>query len=203
MLLALAGFAPTNKWLDDYTTGYRQASASRKPLAVVVGRGPVGWNTLDSKAQQLLKERYVCVYVDASQEQNKALVAQLKTGDEAGLVLSDSTGEYVAFRHTGLMTAAQLDNTLKLMAGRQEGSRGGAAAAPPPAAPVAPPMMGGGCYGGSCGWGGYSSCGGGCYGGYSDCGSSCGHHHGCRSHGCRSHGCRSRCGGHRGCGGCR
>lgn len=132
----LAGNSPTNKWLDDYTAGYRQAASLKKPLAVVVGRGPSGWNTLDPKgnldtqSQRILRNNYICVYVDASQNQNRDLVQQLQVGAETGLVLSDRTGRFVALRHTGPLSGPQLETTLLRHAGLLQETV--------PTAPVAP-----------------------------------------------------------------
>lgn len=116
---SLHGSLPTTRWLDDYTAGYKQAAVTGKPLAVIVGQGAMGWNALDAKGSldikinQLLGEKYICVYVDANQEQNKELVKQLKVGSSVGLVVSDPSGQYVAFRHTGPMTAGQLESSLQ------------------------------------------------------------------------------------------
>ena len=194
LALALAGNSPTTKWMDDYTAGYRQATTARKALAVVVGRGATGWQQLD--AQQSLSDKYVFVYLDASLEKNKNLVQQLQTGD-TGLVLSDSTGQYVAYRHVGAMTKDQLEGTIKRYSVEQQ-------PAPTPA-PVPAPVAGGVYPPGGCGT--YGSCAMGNCGSYQggcakrNCGSSCVH----RS--CRSQSCSSSCGsqGHRlfSRGGCR
>lgn len=191
LALVLAGHAPTNKWMDDYAVGYRQASSLRKPLAVVVGRGTAGWQNLEAKGamdaqiQRTLSDKYVCVYVDATLEKNKSLVQQLQTGENGGLVLSDTTGQYVAFRHVGTMTKDHLEGTLKRFSVEQQ----------PAPAPAMAPVHGGTCASGACGMysgtayqpmTGYSSC-----GSSMSCGSGCGSSMGCAS------GCGSSRGSHR------
>jgi hypothetical protein len=187
----------TNKWLDDYNTGYKQAVAQHKPLAVFVGHGTTGYNAvaqegqLDQQSQKLLREHYVCVYVDATEEGNRDLVRQLKAGDGTALVLSDPKAEFVAFRHVGTMTKDQLGNTLKSYS-QDKKVEGAAPPTPGMAAPAPAPAPGTvvGPYGPTgCGHATYAS----------DC-----HSGGCRSSGCRSGGCRLFSGRSRGCssGGC-
>src|SRR4051794_17356091 len=53
VLVALAGSAPapsllarSPSWLGDYGAAYRLGRREHRPLAVVIGHGPAGWETL-------------------------------------------------------------------------------------------------------------------------------------------------------------
>ena len=74
--IALAGsFASANipaqpQWQNDYREARLMALEGKKPLAVFIGSGVSGWEKVakdgnfDPKLNELLKEKYVCVYVE-------------------------------------------------------------------------------------------------------------------------------------------
>jgi hypothetical protein len=158
-------------WKPDYATASREGKAARKPLAVFVGRGADGWaqisdtGRLGTAATDLLKDSYVCVYVDRDTQIGQKLATAFDLpSDGPGLVISDRSGELQAFRRSGKLSSEQIVNHLRTFADpnhvvrtTETGERQDVRFYPPESAA---PGMGGGYYfrsGGS--WGGCSSCG--------------------------------------------
>src|SRR5207245_11277078 len=108
LTIALAGFLALNEsgtpsWYADYAAAQILGREQSKPLAVFVGSGDEGWNQVNrdgrlaKEIKQLLADTYICVYVDTAQANGKGLAAELEISN--GLVVSDQTGTYQAFRH--------------------------------------------------------------------------------------------------------
>jgi hypothetical protein len=106
-------------WQSDYEAAYRQSSRDRKPLAVVFGRGSSGWEQLSKDGRftkeihDLLEANYVCVYVDTDQSAGRRLASAFELPAGAGMVISDHTGQYQAFRHEGELPNNDLERQLR------------------------------------------------------------------------------------------
>lgn len=107
-------------WLKtDYAVARRQGAQNKKPLVVLLGSGKTGWNRVvqgsevSREVEKLLKEHYVCVHVDTSTEAGKDLARQIKVPDGVGVVISDRSGDYQAFRHQGTLSNNDLDSYLR------------------------------------------------------------------------------------------
>lgn len=123
-LLALTGLSaaampePQPTWQSDYRLARRIGEREQKPLAVFVGSGTGGWLQLvregrtEVDAVKLLAERYVCVFVDGTNTEGKRLAESFGLTGSRGLVISDRTGEYQAFRHDGDVSAGDLSRHL-------------------------------------------------------------------------------------------
>ena len=114
----MAAFLPKiPAWQTDYSAAQKRGTESKKPLAVVIGHGPSGWEAvsrdgkLDPAVMETLNASYVCVYVDASTERGQKLADSFEMKN--GLILSDRSGEKQAFRHEGTLTNGDLDGVLK------------------------------------------------------------------------------------------
>jgi hypothetical protein len=161
----------TPAWQTSYTEARELGRREKKPLAVFVGSGLKGFETLSQEgslaaaAGRLLARDYVCVYVNSDTERGKRLAGAFSMTQ--GLVVSTRDGDSQAFRHSGRMSARDLEATLKRYAnGRAVDQtetlqqRVSASYAPPaPAArPAYPSSFGGfGGFGGG-GFGGGGSC---------------------------------------------
>ncbi len=92
-------------WRSDYTLALKEGQSSKRPLAIVVGSGPEGWDKLSKDGElgkdvtDLLRNRYVCVYLDINNERHRHLAEQLELSKGPALVIGDAGGEYQAFRH--------------------------------------------------------------------------------------------------------
>jgi len=127
VLFALsAGLAPTAElvpvapsWRNDYTLSLKEGRNSRRPIAIFVASGPEGWDklskegALDKEAKELLRDHYVCVYLDTSKESDRRLAHQLDLTGGRGLVIGDVTGEKQAFWHAGSLDNEDLDHYLR------------------------------------------------------------------------------------------
>jgi hypothetical protein len=103
--LASANIPQQPKWEKSYFEARTWAVEKQKPLAVFIGSGVSGWEQVskdgfDPKVYQLLKDKYVCVYVDTNTDAGKSL-AKAFAVDAKGLVISDKTGNTQAFHHNG------------------------------------------------------------------------------------------------------
>ena len=126
VLVVLAGStvvpaAVTNSpaWHKDYGEAYRLGSEKHRPLAVFLSHGAMGWQNVvkegkvQSEAERLLREHYVCVYIDTSKTSGAELAESFEMPRGTGLVLSDHTGKAQAFRHEGALSADELEQTLR------------------------------------------------------------------------------------------
>jgi hypothetical protein len=88
-------------------------------VAVVIGSGQEGWQklvrggSLGADQKQLLATNYVCLYVDLTTEEGKRLAQTLQVGKSVGLVISDHTGQLMAFHHEGDLEAKALTGYLQ------------------------------------------------------------------------------------------
>jgi hypothetical protein len=102
---SIANIPDRPQWQNDYRTA-ALAAEGKKPLAVFVGSGVNGWEQVakdggfDAKVAQLLKDKYVCVYVDTKTTSGTNLAKQFAV-DGKGLVISDKVGKTQAFYHNG------------------------------------------------------------------------------------------------------
>jgi hypothetical protein len=109
----------TPVWQSDYFAAQRLSGQEKKPLAVFLGRGPRGWDSLSKEgqlsreAQELLNAHYICVYVDHGQASNKKLAEAFRMTEGTGVVLSDRTGDVQSFRHQGKLTNKELEGYLR------------------------------------------------------------------------------------------
>jgi len=126
VLIALAGSAAPSAltakavaWESDYEAAHRQGSRDRKPLAVVFGSGPSGWESLSKEGRlsnevhDLLLAHYVPVYIDTDKSEGRRLAGSFEMGQTTGLVISDHTGEYQAFRQEGELNNEDLERQLR------------------------------------------------------------------------------------------
>src|SRR5258708_38917957 len=79
-------------WQKDYATALQKGKETGKPLAVILGKGANGWQSiskdgkLDSQTTDVLAQKYVCLYVNISEESGKQVADSFKLKDTAGLV---------------------------------------------------------------------------------------------------------------------
>ncbi|MBV9122310.1 MAG: thioredoxin family protein [Planctomycetes bacterium] len=71
---------------------------------------------LDKKANQLLEENYLCVYVDTEHIAGKQLAAEFEMKKGPGLIISNADGSLQAFRHEGTLSNSQLVQELRRLA---------------------------------------------------------------------------------------
>ena len=106
-------------WQKDYATALQKGKETGKPLAVILGKGANGWQSiskdgkLDSQSTDVLAQKYVCLYVDISEESGKQVAESFKLKDAAGLVISSPGGAVQAFRHDGVLPQAELQQKLE------------------------------------------------------------------------------------------
>jgi hypothetical protein len=122
LFFALAVTLPASPdWQSDYAQALKVAATANRPLAVFIGNGPDGYKAIlgdAAPARQALAEKYVCLYVDATQAANRDTVASFRASGPT-LVLSDKTRAYQAFRSSGPMPAEQLVGVLNRYANYQ------------------------------------------------------------------------------------
>lgn len=125
ILVALLGPADTlgtqkqtSTWQDSYSTARQMGRQQDKPLAVFVGNGPAGWKkvaeegALSEKANRLLSQGYICLYVDRTQPRGERLAESFGVPSGPGLVVSSRDGKGQAFFHAGKLTAPDLETRL-------------------------------------------------------------------------------------------
>lgn len=135
--VASANIPETTQWKPSYRDAYIAATESNRPLAVFIGSGAGVWeNGFDTKVHQLLKQKYVCVYIDASTEAGQALAKTFAVNGK-GLVISDKAGTSQAFHHSGELSKELLVKALERYADRELTSTESAAnLAPKPAVQI-------------------------------------------------------------------
>src|SRR6266404_4802898 len=105
-------------WQKDYATALQRGKESGKPLAVFVGKGANGWQSMakegkiDSKTTEVLSQKYVCLYVDLSDEAGKRVAESFELHSTPGLVISSPGGELQAYRHEGELQPTDLQQNL-------------------------------------------------------------------------------------------
>jgi len=130
-IIALAnGLASSNipeqpQWRSSYSEARQWAVERSKPLAVFIGSGTTGWSSVsrdgnfDPKVYQLLKDKYVCVYVDTNTESGKSLAKEFAV-DKTGLVIGDKSGRTQAFYHNGNLSNELLAKAFERYAENRE-----------------------------------------------------------------------------------
>jgi hypothetical protein len=115
-LLASGSLAKEPAWQSDYRKALAQATQQQKPVAVFIARGGAGHarliteGGLGSDAIRVLRNNYVCLYVDTETTRGQALAGAFQIRE--GLVISDKTGGVQALRHEGAVSRTDLTNYL-------------------------------------------------------------------------------------------
>jgi hypothetical protein len=115
-LLASGSLATQPAWQTDYRQALAQATEQQKPVAVFIARGGAGVTRLVSNegigadAARLLRQNYVCLYVNTATESGKELAGSFNMTQ--GVVISDKTGAIQALRHEGTVSQADLTKYL-------------------------------------------------------------------------------------------
>src|SRR5262249_8940814 len=121
------GASPSPSLQTNYTQALSAASAEHKPMAVFIGHDAakvkqmISDGTIPTDAAKLLRENYVCVALDARAGEGKKLSDSEKM--TSGLIISSSSGNIQALRHSPTVSGADLTRQLVQFAH-------GAAAAP-------------------------------------------------------------------------
>jgi hypothetical protein len=140
-LAPAANPAPT--WMTDYRQAREVVGREHKPLVVVIGSEGTPWAKLAKAAEAdptinaTLRDRFVCLFVDTATEAGQKLAKAFEI-DGAGLVISDRSGDFQAFRTGSELPAGQLGRTLLTYSGTVFESQ---KVAPPATAPAAAPGM--------------------------------------------------------------
>ena len=115
-LLASGAFLPGPAWVSDYGTAAKQAADQGKPMAVFIAQGGEGYAHVVSDAPvpadaaRLLKDKYVCLFVDTATADGKATAAVFAM--QQGLVISSKGGKQQAVRHDGTVSPTGLTQYL-------------------------------------------------------------------------------------------
>ena len=115
----LAGQNAAPSWQTSYSKAHQQGVQLQKPLVVVFGSGGngvaklIGDGTAAAEVNQLLADKYVCVYIDTTSAAGKQLAASFEITGGVGMVISDRTGSLQAFWHQGDMTSQQMVRSLQ------------------------------------------------------------------------------------------
>jgi hypothetical protein len=110
------------KWERDYLHAREIGTRLQKPLAVFVGSGEEGWKKvvrdggLDANMRRLLVEQFVPVYVNVDSESGQKLAEAFELANKHGLIISDRTGELMAFRQDGDLESKDLVKHLNRLA---------------------------------------------------------------------------------------
>ena len=116
-----AGNIPSPNWQKDYAQALAVASSEGKPVAVFISQGNatpgkvVTEGPIPSDAAKLLRDKYVCVYLDTQTTSGKAMATQFALSE--GLIISSPGGKYQALRHSGSVSGTDLTGTLTRYAG--------------------------------------------------------------------------------------
>jgi hypothetical protein len=106
-------------WQKDYASALQRGKETGKPLAVFLGKGADGWQSMakdgkiDSKSTEVLAQKYVCLYIDVSDEAGKRVADSFDLHSSPGLVISSPGGAVQAFRHEGELQQADLQQKLE------------------------------------------------------------------------------------------
>ena len=114
--VAAASTAVPPAWQTDYATAAARAAETKKPIAVFIARGEAGYarvaadGGLTADDIRLLRQSYVCLYVDTQTQPGKKLAEAFEMAE--GLVISGRAGEKQALRHEGKVPHADLTKYL-------------------------------------------------------------------------------------------
>jgi len=109
-------------WQTDYATALQRGKETGKPLAVFLGKGADGWQSIskegkiDPKSAEVLAQKYVCLYVDLSDDAGKQVGKAFELSSAPGLVISGPGGVLQAYRHQGELPQADLQQKLERFA---------------------------------------------------------------------------------------
>ena len=110
------GKSPT--WLNDYSQARKLGAAQKKPLAVFLSPGKIGWGKLATvgdrgeEVRRLLADHYICVAIDTSTEEGRRLASAFEMAGGKGIIISDRSGDLQAFRHEGDLSNGELSRSL-------------------------------------------------------------------------------------------
>jgi hypothetical protein len=110
------GASPTPSWQTDYSQAMASASAEQKPIAVFIGQGSkkpgemMADGAMPEDAARLLKESYICLFIDTETASGKQLASQFAMSE--GLVISSPGGTVQALRHNGPLNGTELTRHL-------------------------------------------------------------------------------------------
>ena len=115
-----AGFAslPEVAWKRSYSDAYVEGQKAKKPLAVIMGAGPNGYQkviqegTFTSDIRKILANEFIPVYLDADKADDLRLIRSLGITSNQGIVLSNRTCDLQAFFHDGSLSEAELTRQL-------------------------------------------------------------------------------------------
>jgi hypothetical protein len=126
VLFALSGvFTPAvteGPQFNDYGVGMRRSERENKPIAVFIGSGKKGWENLSQEGklsksvQAKLSSDYVCVYIDAKEQEELAAAFEVHG---TGLIISSAGGRLQAFRHEGELADEDLEYYLGTYSDRE------------------------------------------------------------------------------------
>src|SRR5262245_57450864 len=139
-LALLGGFSPgANAALPNLQTDYAQArsaaSADNKPIPVFISRGTEAMGrmfadgTIPAEATRLLRDSYVCMYLDTDTASGKELAGRFGLSD--GLVISGPGGGVQAYRQAGTVSGADLTKKLTQYASASQPTTTVTVGAPP------------------------------------------------------------------------
>jgi hypothetical protein len=120
-VLALAGGlstgnVPSPSWHKDYAQAMALASSEHKPMVVFISHGTatpgkmLADGTIPTEAAKLLRDSYVCVYLDTETAAGKELAGRFELPE--GLVISGPGGSVQALRHNGSVSGIDLTGKL-------------------------------------------------------------------------------------------
>src|SRR5438128_2462016 len=91
-------------WQNNYRQARELGEREHKPLVVVIGSGKAPWANLARVAEQdgtineTLRSKYVCLFVDTDTTEGQRLARSFDISG-SGIVISDRSGEFQAYRH--------------------------------------------------------------------------------------------------------
>jgi hypothetical protein len=104
---------PTNpSWQKDYAQAMVRATVEGKPVAVFIGQGSdkvrqmLQDGSIPTEAAKILRDSYVCLYVDTATTEGKELAGKFEMTE--GLVISSPGGKVQSYRHSGVVSKSEL-----------------------------------------------------------------------------------------------
>lgn len=132
VLYVLSGFLVPNPassdpvWLQEYALARQLGTEQQKPLAVFISSGTSGWEDVSEEGRlgkevvRVLKENYVCLYVNTENRDGQRLAEALDIPQGPGIVITGAGGRLQAFRHEGELSNRQLARYLNRFADADE-----------------------------------------------------------------------------------
>lgn len=108
-------------WHTNYREAKDLAAREHKPLVVVLCTctGEAAWNGitseggLNAESLKVLRDSYVCVYVDTDSDKGRRLAADFELTNGPAIIISDKSGDVQAYRHDGAQTPSALAEVFK------------------------------------------------------------------------------------------